>query len=60
MKVSNGKNVSRREVAVAAGVSDAMVSYAFSTTTKVKIKDSTRERIKKIAERNYEIEIKLK
>lgn len=45
-----GKKISRKEIAEAAGVSDAMVSYALSDTSKVKIKAETRERIRRIAE----------
>lgn len=43
------KNISRKEVAEAVGVSGAMVSYALSSSSKVKIKQETRERICRIA-----------
>lgn len=50
----NGRRTSRREVAQAAGVSDAMVSYALSANSKVKIKPETRERIIRVArEKGY-------
>lgn len=43
------RNISRKEVAEAAGVSGAMVSYALSSHSKVKIRQETRERIRRIA-----------
>ncbi len=44
------RSVGRKEVAEAAGVSGAMVSYALSSNSKVKIKQETRERIRRIAD----------
>lgn len=51
MRISGDKKVSRKEIAQAAGVSDAMVSFALSNTSKVKIKDATRKKILTIAEK---------
>jgi len=48
------KKISRKDIAEAAGVSDAMVSYALSDNSKVKIKAETREKIRRIAkEKGY-------
>lgn len=47
---SKADRVSRHDVAVAAGVSDAMVSFALSSRSKVKIRPETRARILKAVE----------